>query len=180
MLGQEQERWLERCFAESRARWNLIGQQTLFSAADRRQGPGRSVWTDGWDGYPASRQRLIDAMLARELANPVILGGDVHSNWVCDVKADFADPGSRTVAAEFCGTSITSQGRAQVHMDRAREENPHIRLAESLHRGYSIVELNAERCRTRLRTLDDVKLPAPKVSTRAEFTVLAGQPGVQA
>lgn len=179
MLGAAQERWLDRCFAESRGRWNLIGQQTLFSRADGRPGPGETAWTDGWDGYPVARQRLLDAIQARRLANPVLLGGDVHSNWVCDVKADFADPGSPVVATEFCGTSITSQGRPQAQLDRARDENPHVRLAESGHRGYGVVELTPERCTTTLRTVDTVKLPGQRIATRARFVVESGRPGAR-
>jgi len=179
MLGAAQEKWLDRCFAESRGRWNLIGQQTLFSRADGRPGPGETAWTDGWDGYPVARQRLLDAIQARRLANPVLLGGDVHSNWVCDVKADFADPGSPVVATEFCGTSITSQGRPQAQLDRARDENPHVRLAESGHRGYGVVELTPERCTTTLRTVDTVKLPGQRIATRARFVVESGRPGAR-
>lgn len=180
MLGAAQERWLDRCFAESRGRWNVIGQQTLFSRVGGRQGPGETAWTDGWDGYPAARQRLLDAMQARRLVNPVLLGGDVHSNWICDVKADFSDPGSRVVATEFCGTSITSQGRAQAHLDRARGENPHVRLAESDHRGYGVVELTPERCTTTLRVVDTVKDREQRIATRARFVVESGRPGAAA
>ncbi|MCM5570273.1 alkaline phosphatase D family protein [Burkholderiaceae bacterium FT117] len=180
MLGAGQERWLDRCFAESRGRWNLIAQQTLFARADGRPGPGETAWTDGWDGYPAARQRLIDAMRSRRPSNPVVLGGDVHSNWVCDVKADFSDPRSAVVATEFCGTSITSQGRPQELLDRVRGENPHVRLAESTHRGYGVVTLTPERCALSFRVVESVKVPEPRIATRARFVVEAGRPGAVA
>ncbi|TXD71741.1 hypothetical protein FUT87_24655, partial [Mitsuaria sp. TWR114] len=41
--------------------WNLLAQQTLmarFNRQDPAQGPGR-YWTDGWDGYPFARERLL-------------------------------------------------------------------------------------------------------------------------
>ena len=38
----------------------------------------------------------------------VAVGGDIHSFWVTDLKADFDDPSSATVATEFVGTSVTS------------------------------------------------------------------------
>ena len=41
--------------------------------------------------------------------NNVVLGGDVHENWVGHVKADYAQPDSATVGVEFCGTSISSR-----------------------------------------------------------------------
>ena len=42
--------------------------------------------------------------------NPVVIGGDIHSFWVTDLKADFREPASTTVATEFVGTSVTSLG----------------------------------------------------------------------
>ncbi|HRO61468.1 MAG TPA: alkaline phosphatase D family protein, partial [Burkholderiaceae bacterium] len=177
MLGLAQERWLDRCFSESAARWNLIGQQTLFSHVSARRESGTLVRTDGWSGYPVARQRLIDSIQAHRLANPVVLGGDVHANWVCDVKADFGAAGSSTVATEFCATSITSQGRAQIHHDRARDEHAHVHLAESEHRGYVVVALKPGLCTTTLRTVDDVRLPRPAITTRARFVVESGRPG---
>ena len=59
VLGSEQERSLTEGLARSRARWNLIAQQTLMARIDHTSGPGQSFWTDGWDGYPAARSRLL-------------------------------------------------------------------------------------------------------------------------
>ena len=39
---------------------------------------------------------------------PVVLTGDWHANWLCDLKTDFNDPDSPVVGTEFVGTSITS------------------------------------------------------------------------
>ncbi|MGH8721246.1 MAG: alkaline phosphatase D family protein, partial [Burkholderiales bacterium] len=78
MLGHAQERWLEGALGESRARWNFLAQQTRMAQFDQKPGPGRRAWTDGWDGYPAARQRLLDFLAEKRIANPVVLGGDVH------------------------------------------------------------------------------------------------------
>jgi alkaline phosphatase D len=177
MLGREQEAWLDRSFAESGGRWNLVAQQTLFSRAIVNRGDRQMAWTDGWDGYPAARQRLIDSMRASRLSNPLVIGGDIHSFVVSDVKADFDDPVSPVVATEFCGTSITSRGRSQHSLDQMKESNPHIRLADSRHRGYTLVELSPQRCEVALRTLDSIKIREPKLSTLARFGVEPGRPG---
>lgn len=179
LLGFEQERWLEAGFAGSRARWNVIAQQTLFSQLDSAQGPGERFWTDGWDGYPAARRRLTDSVLRTKLANPLIIGGDVHANWVCDVLEDFERPRSRVIATEFCGTSITSQGRPQRQIDLERVENPHVRFAESTHRGYVSMRLTSDRCEVALRVLDDVTDPHTAIRTRAAFVVESGHPGAR-
>ena len=52
MLGPEQEQWLHQGLAGSRARWNVIVQQTMMAQVDRKVGEGQAFWTDGWDGYP--------------------------------------------------------------------------------------------------------------------------------
>jgi alkaline phosphatase D len=62
-----------------------------MAQADGREGPGELFFSDGWDGYPAARQRLLDLFAQRVCANPVVLGGDVHSFWVADLKPDFDD-----------------------------------------------------------------------------------------
>ena len=48
-----------------------------FSQSDPTSGGG-TYWTDGWDGYPAARQRLLDGVAQRKLPGVVVLGGDVH------------------------------------------------------------------------------------------------------
>src|SRR5262245_6467547 len=143
MLGDVQERWLQGSLERSRARWNVIAQQTLMAQLDRKVGPGQAFWTDGWDGYPAARRRLLDFLAAKKPANPLVIGGDVHSFWVTDLKPDFDDPRSPTVATEFVGTSITSGlSRSQAEQDALRAENPHIRYADVTRRGYVRMELD--------------------------------------
>jgi len=93
-------------------------------------------WTDGWDAFPAARQRLLDAIAATRLPNPVFIGGDIHSSWTTDLKADFANPSSATVATEFVGTSITSDPPPYDLIAAALPENPHVKYFESRHRGY--------------------------------------------
>src|SRR2546428_625044 len=125
----------------ARARWNVIAQQTLMAQLDRKPGPGQQFWTDGWDGYPAARRRLLDYLGQRKPANPVVFGGDVHSFWVTDLKPDFDDPRSPVVATEFVGTSITSQfRRRQEELESLLADNPHIRLGNGTRRGYLRVE----------------------------------------
>ena len=58
MMGQAQEAWLASGLKGERARWSLIVQQTLFSRLVLPQGP-RSRYTDIWDGYEATRERVL-------------------------------------------------------------------------------------------------------------------------
>jgi alkaline phosphatase D len=179
LLGAEQEAWLEREFTASRAQWNILAQQTLMAQLDRKPGEGQRFWTDGWDGYPAARKRLLESMAARKLANPVVIGGDVHMHYVADLKPDFDDEKSPVVASEFCGTSITSQGPSQKSVDALLPENPHIKLARSGHRGYVRATVGGGKLSADLIGLDTVKRQDARASVLARFVVEDGKPGPQ-
>jgi len=88
---------------------------------------GGTYWTDGWDGYAPARNRLLGTVAQRKVPGVVVLGGDVHANYVADLKADYDDTRSPVVASEFCGTSITSLSLAAgAHRRAARAFNPHV------------------------------------------------------
>ncbi len=179
LLGREQLMWLGQQLAQSKARWNFIVQQTLFSPLNREHG-GARYWTDGWDGYPAERERVLAALDAARPRNPVFLGGDVHANWVCDVKRDFDDPHAPAIAAEFCGTSITSaSGWDAARTARVAADNPHVRYADSERRGYLLGDVEKKRLHARLRVVDDVRKAEPAIATLAEFEVADGRGGVR-
>jgi alkaline phosphatase D len=179
LLGREQESWLYAGFSGANAKWNIVAQQLLMAQMDRKPGPERRFWSDGWDGYPAARTRLLQAIVERKPANPVVIGGDVHFNCVADLKADFDDPDSLAVATEFCGTSITSQGPAQARLDALRPDNPHVRFANSERRGYAVLELTETRCLAQLRALDSEKAADSPIATLAAFVVEDGRPGAE-
>ena len=181
LLGPDQERWLAEGWDTARP-WNLLAQQTLmarFSWADPARGGG-SYWTDGWDGYQPARNRLLGTVAQRKVPGVVVLGGDVHTNYVADLKADFDDASAPVVATEFCGTSITSLSLAQQRIDAARAFNPHIRYGRSDQRGYMRFALDAKQMQVQLRVVDDARDPASGISTAARFVVDAAKPGAVA
>ena len=144
----------------------------------RRAGLGEvGYWTDGWDGYPAARQRFLDAMAASRVPNPVLIGGDIHSFWATDLKADFNNPWSATLATEFVGTSITSDPPPHGLIAELLPENPHVRYFESRHRGYVAVDLNRDRMQARFRIISDRRDPKATVSTLKQFVVERGGRG---
>ena len=175
MLGRAQERWLEQSLGESRAAWNLVTRTTPMAQFDTKPGPGRRAWTDGWDGYPAARQRLLEQL--KHSSNPVVLGGDVHSFNVNQLRIDFDDPGSPVIASEFVATSITSQSWSQERLDRYLPDNPHMLLADSRFRGYGRVELTPRRFQTDLRAMESVQRRDAACGTLATFVVEDGRPG---
>jgi alkaline phosphatase D len=179
MLGVDQEKWLESALRRSRSGWSLLAQQTPMAQFDQKPGPGRRAWTDGWDGYPAARKRLLEFMHSSRTRNPVVLGGDVHAFNVNDLKLDFDDPASPVVASEFVGTSITSQAWAQERLNAFLPDNLHMKLVDSRYRGYVRVEVTPRQMQTDLRAMESVTKPDAGCSTLASFVVEDGKAGPQ-
>jgi len=176
LLGAQQEQWLDQSLARAGSGWTVIGQQTLFGRRDNLAGPAVSLWNDGWDGYAAARTRLTDALQKHRVGSPVLLGGDVHENWIGHVKADYLRPDSAAVGVEFCGTSITSRAGGAAKVAQRLAENPHFVFAEGRHRGYGVTEFTPARLSTQLRVLDDATRPDARIETLARFSVQAGRP----
>ena len=177
MLGLEQETWLRTRLGDSRARWNVIAQQTLMAQFDRAANGNPRFWTDGWDGYPAARRRLLEDVVRQRAQNPIVIGGDIHTHVVSDLKLNFDDPQAPVVATEFCATSITSEGAQRTYYETRRARNPHVKLARGDKRGYTTVHLASGRARVRLRAIEDEKDAQTAVTTLAQFTVVDGTPG---
>ena len=177
LLGSAQEQWLDESFSRSQASWNIVAQQTLMAQADRRPGPGADYWTDGWDGYPHARERLLASIAQRRLRNPLVISGDVHMSAVCDLKSDFNDTRSPVIATEVAGPSITSQGPAVARVEALLKENPHIRFANGARRGYATLDIAPGRCVARLRTVNTVADREAPIHTLATYAVEDGKPG---
>jgi alkaline phosphatase D len=177
MFGAQQDEWLESALAASRMPWNVLAQQTLMAQLDRSEQGGKSIFTDGWDGYPSARRRLLEHIAAAKVSNPVVVGGDVHAFYVTQLKPDFDDPGSPVVASEFVGTSISSQHGGQEWLDKRRPANPHVLLAESRYRGYVRAEVTRRRMQVDLRAMESVQTRDAGCSTLASFVVEDGRPG---
>lgn len=179
LLGAAQERWLFDGLTASRTRWNLIAQQTLMAQVDRMPGEGQAFWTDGWDGYPRARSRLLSHVRDQRVPNAVVLGGDMHMAMVADLRLDFDDPRTPVIATEFVATSITSYGPARARIEAWAADNPHIRHADPTRRGYTAMELSGRGCVAHMRTLDDPRNPESRIRTLVSFAVEDGKPGAQ-
>jgi alkaline phosphatase D len=182
ITGSEQERWLLEGLDRSPARWNVIAQQVFMAQIDLVAGARRGFYVDGWDGYVASRDRLMNFLADRLPSNPVVLTGDWHTNWVADLKARFDDPGSATLGTEFVGTSVSSGGDGSdttAYHQRVLAENGHLHFSNS-QRGYVRCDVTPGRWQTDFRVVSFVRRPGAPISTRASFFVEDGVPGAQA
>lgn len=180
VLGDRQERWLQDGLAASQARWNILAQQIFFAQLDRDLTDGIGYSMDKWDGYVVARDRLLEFFADREPRNPVVLTGDIHINFVADIKADFGDPNSPVLGTEFVGTSITSAGDG-TSVDSTAEwasNNPHVKFHNS-QRGYVRCRLTPELWRSDYRVVPFVTTPGAPITTRASFVVEDGKAGAE-
>ncbi|MFI0419815.1 alkaline phosphatase D family protein [Spongiactinospora sp. 9N601] len=179
LLGADQRDWLLDGLHRSPARWNLIGQQILMAQRDWRQGPGREVSMDSWDGYAAERTRLLTALRDSGAGNPVVLTGDAHMHHAADLRIDLDDPDSPKVGVELVTSSVTSDGdgyRDQARVEEIVAENPHISYLDQ-RRGYIVCRLAADELRADFRTLEYVSRRGAPAKTTHTVTVPAGQAG---
>jgi phosphodiesterase/alkaline phosphatase D-like protein len=72
---------------------------------------------DQWDGYTASRARLLKKLDECGIGNVVVLTGDIHSSWGMDIAENPFNPasynaatGAGSVAVEFVTPGVTSPG----------------------------------------------------------------------
>ncbi|MBC7468699.1 MAG: alkaline phosphatase D family protein, partial [Ramlibacter sp.] len=115
-----------------------------------------------------------------KVGNAVLLGGDLHENWVGQVLADYQRPDSAAVGVEFCGTSITSRSGSNASATQQRlAANPHFVFADAERRGYGVAEFTPAQLTTTLRVVDDVTRRDTRIETLARFSVQAGRPQVE-
>ncbi|CAN5133288.1 alkaline phosphatase D family protein [soil metagenome] len=177
MLGQPQEAWLLDALATSKARWNLLTQQTLFGPMvfrDPADPTQERFSNDGWDGYPAGRDRIASRWVEAATPNPLVLGGDIHAFAAADIRNGRDGP---VVASEFVGGSITSLGADPVVAGVLKALNPRLDVYETARRGYGRVELTKGRAEIAFRALEDARLEDSAVSTLNAFVVEDGRAG---
>jgi alkaline phosphatase D len=161
------------------SRWTLLAQQVPLMRLDRNPDPAiLGVNMDKWDGAPAARDRLLNAVQHSALRNLVVVDGDVHLNCAGEIRKDFADAKSKTLGVEFVVTSISSDGDGfdmNNRFKRLIEQDPHIRFYNS-QRGYVRHTVTPERWQADYQVLDKVSTRDGRMSTRKSFVVESGNP----
>jgi alkaline phosphatase D len=181
LLGDKQESWLLDGLAKSPATWNVLAQQVMMARVDQSPGEQETYSMDQWPGYERNRRRLLKFFGERKNLNPIVIAGDIHSNWANNLLVNFDDLDGRTVATEFVGTSITSGGDGTANpknRDGILAENPCVRF-HNAQRGYVRCEATPKQWRTDYRTVEYVSRPGAPQQTAASFVVEPGKPGLQ-
>ncbi|MCU0269186.1 MAG: alkaline phosphatase D family protein [Acidimicrobiales bacterium] len=177
MLGAEQLAWLLDGIETSEQTWTVIASGTVFMPLPL--GPATNL--DQWDGYPAERAVIVEALAAQPERNPVFVSGDIHAFAAGDVPRDPADPAGASVAAEFVTTSITSEFGGETLAaiaDEAMSAQPNVVFDDPRAHGYAVVELTPDGCTTVFEAVSTIESTDAEISTLATFTVEAGTPGI--
>lgn len=166
MIGDKQLEWLKQelaVHAGSQRRWFVLGSATILSSymypdlAKLGSGPAEMapfyamtryglpvLNLDSWDGYPAERERLYNAIDASG-ANVLVLSGDSHMAWVNEPHR-----GDRRLALELSASSITGPSLGELMLpdgpvgEAFARDNRDVVWCDHRAIGYVAVTLTAE------------------------------------
>jgi alkaline phosphatase D len=178
MLGRTQEKWLAGALGRTRAKWNVIAQQTIMSSLKRvnpADEKGPIVYSaDVWAGYPVARDRILSTWRDAKTPNPFAIGGDIHSFEAADMRLS---PDGPPVGAEFVGGSVTSLFHDPYLKQEAKRSG--VLYAENEVRGYGRVDVTAKQAQITFRGLANALREDSPISDIAHFTIEAGRAGIQ-
>lgn len=177
ILGRRQKGWLKASLLQSHSIWNVLAQQVLMARVDRIPGDVDLFTMDKWAGYDVERQEIMDFFDERDIPNPIVLSGDIHTSFVNELKTDFDDPKSATVGTEFVGTSISSGGDGSPKLsytDGMLAENPFVKF-HNAQRGFVRCDVRPTEWRSDYRVIDSVIRKDSPLRTAASFVVADGQ-----
>jgi alkaline phosphatase D len=145
----------------------------------REEGDGYSM--EKWPGYAHERGQLLQFIADRKVSNPIVLTGDIHSNWVNELHVDHRASDKPAVGVEFVGTSLSSDGDRTDNADKlkkAKDDNPCVRFVNG-ERGYVSCTVTPDTWRSDYRVVPFIERPGGPVVTRASYVVETGQPGAK-
>lgn len=160
ILGADQHAWLAeqlRGSVRQDIQWRIFGQQLMFGQLIGDDGLLLNL--DQWDGYPFSRNQILDQLEAEQIDNVVIVTGDIHTAWALDIARDPMseryDPqsGRGSLAVELVTTSVTSpgpKGEPEELIERERtivESRPHMKYVNLREHGYLLLDIDDKRAR---------------------------------
>ncbi|MEX2140965.1 MAG: alkaline phosphatase D family protein [Pirellulales bacterium] len=180
LLGAKQAGWLKRALLRSTAEWNVLAQQVMMGMADVDTGEAKRYSMDQWCSAAYERMKLVQFLAERKIANPVVLTGDIHSNWVNELRVDDRRTDTSVVATEFVGTSLSSGGNGSKEykqLDLLLAENPCVKF-HNRQRGYVSCTVTQKTWRSDYRVVEEVIKPGGAMSTLASFFIETGRPSV--
>ena len=181
LLGKKQRRWLDSELISSISTWNVLAQQVMMELVAFGPKDEQKYSMDQWAGAAYERIELMRFIVDRQIPNPVVLTGDIHSNWANDLRIDDRQHDTPIVATEFVGTSISSGGKGDkkpAGIDLLLSNNPGVKF-HNRERGYVRCTITPDRWQSDYVVAEDVTVANSPVVTRASFVTEAGIPGVK-
>lgn len=181
MLGRDQEHWLSRSLATSRGAWRIIAQSTQMSPGTFKPPGGDALlYSDGWDAFPAARDRLMAAIAQPRVPDVVVLGGDVHRHVAANLRLKPRDPASPIIASEFVASSVSSRALSEFIHGWMKASNPDLLYLRGDERGYALLDVTPEQMRCDfMGTAHPVRADA-RFHRQASYVVERGVPGPKA
>ncbi|RIK72318.1 MAG: alkaline phosphatase, partial [Planctomycetota bacterium] len=181
LLGGKQAGWLKARLLQSTAQWNVLAQQVMMGMVDIAAGAEKRYSMDQWCSATFERMKLVEFLADRKIPNPIVLTGDIHSNWANELRVDDRKADTPVVATEFVGSSISSSGNGpkQVKgLDALLAENPCVKFHDR-QRAYVTCTVAPDKWQSDYRVIEEVLKPGGKVSTAASFIVESGNPAIK-
>ncbi|MGI9295303.1 MAG: alkaline phosphatase D family protein [Pseudomonadales bacterium] len=149
------------------------GDTSVSDEERRRVETQVPYYQDGWDGYPAERERLY-ALASETESELVVFAGDTHNFWANELVA----LDGRAIGVEFATTGLTSPGLSRLFnvdnpTDAIRVEEALVtllaqtRVVNVLERGALVVSIDRDRIVAEPLLIDTVKARNYTVVNRA-------------
>jgi alkaline phosphatase D len=226
MLGATQRDWFINKMTNSNAVWKfwanevmlmqfkILNSALLRSAETREKIPAKTqekvaemeslgifdifANLDQWDGYPAERARILNALRQANVKNLVAITGDIHSFIAGYLKSNYDDRNSPNVGVELVVGSITSANFTElitaatngdspnsppVEVENILEflelltnviillNNPHLAFFNSSTHGYSVIEVNNLAMKCTMKAVSTIQNQTATLRTLQRFTV---------
>lgn len=134
---------------------------------------------DGWDGYPAAREKFYKLARDAGAQGLIVLTGDTHTWWANDLIAkDGAHMG-----VELGGHSVTSPspyggnflgGKGAEYALLTNKENKCVRYLSGENHGYISLEIGRESAKARFIAVDTIETPGYNAFEQASFSIKKG------
>ena len=203
-LGAAQYAWLTSALAASTARWRLVGSaynvgpwklvNLEFLRAfrpDLPPNPGLYTPNEAWDDYQRERRDLLQFLADNGVTDTAFVSGHTHTFLTTELRPDTDDPGSPTVAFDFCTGSLTAdpdvrtsylpdlpldvaEGVVRLGEQFVLSQNaPYLRYMNLVEQGYTVVDVTPEEMVVTMKMIDTSR-PDAEVRDGAKFRLTPG------
>jgi len=111
LLGKPQKQWFLDTMKASTATWKVWGNEVPLARVlivDPLARLSRVMSADAWDGYPSERREITKYFADQNIANVVVITGDIHAQFAAVIPADYDAAALDPIAVELTTAGIAS------------------------------------------------------------------------